>query len=170
MSVLRAGIREKAGMTGMIFLILIGAALFNFFIETSGLTQTLVDWITTQGYSPLVVLIALLVFYVVLGCFMDSLSMILLTVVPAYGVITGVGYDPVWFGVVLVSVVEIGLITPPIGMNLFIIQGVSSDMTITTLSRGILPFLAADIVRVILMVAIPGLVLWLPHLLGFGAY
>ena len=126
---LRAGIRETAGMTGMIFLILIGAALFNFFIETSGLT-----------------------------------------VVPAFNVITGVGYDPVWFGVLLVSVVEIGLITPPIGMNLFIIQGVSSDMTITTLSRGILPFLAADIVRVVLMVAIPGLILWLPHLLGFGAY
>ena len=113
------------------------------------------------------VLLALLI---LLGCFMDSLSMILLTVVPAYGVITGVGYDPIWFGVVLVSVVEIGLITPPIGMNLFIIQGVSSDMTITTLSRGILPFLAADFIRVILMVAIPGLVLWLPHLLGFGAY
>ena len=169
-SVLRTGIRETAGMTGMIFRILVGAALFNFFIETSGLTQTLVDWITTQGYSPLVVLIALLVFYVVLGCFMDSLSMILLTVVPAYGVITGVGYDPIWFGVVLVSVVEIGLITPPIGMNLFIIQGVSPDMKITTLARGILPFLAADFVRVILMIAIPGLVLWLPHLLGFGAY
>ena len=167
---LRAGIRETAGMTGMIFLILIGAALFNFFIETSGLTQTLVNWITTQGYSPLAVLITLLAFYIVLGCFMDSLSMILLTVVPAFNVITGVGYDPVWFGVLLVSVVEIGLITPPIGMNLFIIQGVSSDMTITTLSRGILPFLAADIVRVVLMVAIPGLILWLPHLLGFGAY
>ena len=167
---LRSGIRETAGMTGMIFMILIGAALFNFFIETSGLTQTLVDWITTQGYSPLAVLICLLVFYVVLGCFMDSLSMILLTVVPAFNVITGVGYDPVWFGVLLVSVVEIGLITPPIGMNLFIIQGVSSDMTITTLSSGILPFLAADVVRVILMVAVPGLILWLPHLLGFGAY
>ena len=157
-------------MTGMIFLILIGAALFNFFIETSGLTQTLVNWITTQGYSPLAVLITLLAFYIVLGCFMDSLSMILLTVVPAFNVITGVGYDPVWFGVLLVSVVEIGLITPPIGMNLFIIQGVSSDMTITTLSRGILPFLAADLIRVVLMVAIPGLILWLPHLLGFGAY
>jgi tripartite ATP-independent transporter DctM subunit len=167
--VLRAGIRETAGMTGMIFLILIGAALFNFFIETSGLTQTLVDWITHRGFSPLAVLVSLLVFYVVLGCFMDSLSMILLTVVPAYSVIAGVGYDPVWFGVVLVSVVEIGLITPPIGMNLFIIQGVAPDMNITTLSRGILPFLAADFIRVIAMIAIPGMILWLPHLLGLGS-
>ncbi|OSQ37381.1 TRAP transporter large permease [Thalassospira mesophila] len=169
-TVLRSGIRETAGMTGMIFLILIGASLFNFFIETSGLTQTLVNWITSQGFSPLAVLISLLVFYVVLGCFMDSLSMILLTVVPAYSVITGVGYDPVWFGVVLVSVVEIGLITPPIGMNLFIIQGVAPDMNIATLSRGILPFLAADFIRVVLMIAIPGLIMWLPQMLGLGGY
>ena len=168
--ILRSGMRETAGMTGMIFLILIGAALFNFFIETSGLTRTLVDWIGMRGFSPLAVLIALLVFYVVLGCFMDSLSMILLTVVPAYGVTTGVGYDPVWFGVVLVSVVEIGLITPPIGMNLFVVEGVSSDMTIAAISRGILPFLAADLVRVILMIALPGMVSWLPHFLGDGAY
>ena len=165
---LRAGIGETAGMTGMIFLILIGAALFNFFIETSGLTRTLVDWISHRGFSPLAVLVSLLIFYVVLGCFMDSLSMMLLTVVPAHGVITGVGYDPVWFGVVLVSVVEIGLITPPIGMNLFVIRGVSSDMTVAAISRGILPFLTADFIRVALVVAFPGLILWLPHLLGLG--
>ena len=100
-------------MTGMIFLILIGAALFNFFIEASGMTQALVDWITTQGFSPLSVILILLLFYLVLGCFMDSLSMILQTVVPAFTVVTGLGYDPIWFGVLLVSVVEIGLIIPP---------------------------------------------------------
>lgn len=166
--VLRQGMLETASMTGMIFLILVGAALFNFFIEESGMTQALVNWITTQGFSPLSVILILLLFYLILGCFMDSLSMILLTVVPAFTVITGLGYDPIWFGVLLVSVVEIGLITPPIGMNLFVIQGVSSTLTIGKVSRGILPFIAADAVRVFLILFLPALVLWLPNWLGLG--
>ena len=168
--VLKSGISETASMTGMIFLILIGASLFNFFIETSGMTQALVGWISRSDFSPLVVLIILVVFYVLLGCFMDSLSMILLTVVPAFGVVTGLGYDPVWFGVLLVSVVEIGLITPPIGMNLFVISVVSPSLTISIVSRGILPFIAADLVRVILMITVPSLVLWLPKFLGLGSF
>jgi len=98
LDVLRRGMLETSAMTGMIFLILIGAALFNFFIESSGMTQALVEWITTQGFSPLSVILILLLFYLVLGCFMDSLSMILLTVVPAFTVVTGLGYDPIWFG------------------------------------------------------------------------
>lgn len=168
LDVLRRGMLETASMTGMIFLILIGAALFNFFIESSGMTQALVDWITTQGFAPLSVILILLLFYLVLGCFMDSLSMILLTVVPAFTVVTGLGYDPIWFGVLLVSVVEIGLITPPIGMNLFVIQGVSPTLTIGKVSRGILPFIAADTLRVILILCLPPLVLWLPKWLGLG--
>ncbi len=168
LAVLQQGMSETASMTGMIFLILIGAALFNFFIETSGMTQALVGWITTSGFSPLAVILILLLFYVILGCFMDSLSMILLTVVPAFTVVTGLGYDPVWFGVLLVSVVEIGLITPPIGMNLFVIQGVSPTLSIGKVSRGILPFIGADVVRVALILFLPALVLWLPGWLGLG--
>ncbi|WP_029041605.1 TRAP transporter large permease [Cucumibacter marinus] len=166
--VLRSGMTETASMTGMIFLILIGAALFNFFIEASGLTQALVAMITEANLSPLMVIVVLLIFYLVLGCFMDSLSMILLTVTPAFGIVTGLGYDPIWFGVLLVSVAEIGLITPPIGMNLFVIQGVSKGLTLGTISRGILPFMAADIVRIVILVAAPALVLWLPGVLGLG--
>ncbi|MCX7565982.1 TRAP transporter large permease [Sulfitobacter sp. F26169L] len=168
LDVLRKGMLETASMTGMIFLILIGAALFNFFIEASGMTQALVGWITTQGFAPLTVILILLLFYLVLGCFMDSLSMILLTVVPAFTVVTGLGYDPIWFGVLMVSVVEIGLITPPIGMNLFVIQGVSPTLTIGKVSRGILPFIAADALRVCLILFLPALVLWLPNWLGLG--
>lgn len=168
LEVLRLGMLETASMTGMIFLILIGAALFNFFIEASGMTQALVDWITSQGFAPLSVILILLLFYLILGCFMDSLSMILLTVVPAFTVVTGLGYDPIWFGVLLVSVVEIGLITPPIGMNLFVIQGVSPTLTIGKVSRGILPFIAADAVRVMMILFLPALVLWLPSWLGLG--
>ncbi len=168
LKVLKSGVLETTSMTGMIFLILIGASLFNFFIETSGMTQALVGWISQSGFSPPIVLAILVLFYVVLGCFMDSLSMILLTVVPAFGVVTGLGYDPIWFGVLLVSVVEIGLITPPIGMNLFVILVVSPSLTIATVSRGILPFIAADMVRIVLLITVPPLVLWLPGLLGLG--
>jgi len=169
LSVLHRGMVETASMTGMIFMILVGAALFNFFIESSGMTQTMVRWITEAGLSPVAVIIVLIVFYIVLGCFMDSLSIILLTGVPAYGIVTSLGYDPVWFGVVLVSVVEIGLITPPIGMDLFVIQGVARDTSLAMLTRGILPFILADVVRVVLIVAVPALVLWLPRTLGLGS-
>ena len=165
---LRLGMLETASMTGMIFMILIGATLFNFFLEQSRLTEALLDLITASNLPPGVVILALLVFYIVLGCFMDSLSIILLTVVPAHTLVSGLGYDPVWFGVLMVSVVEIGLITPPIGMNLFVIKAVSPQLSISDVSRGILPFVAADIVRVVLLVAVPGLVLWLPNWLGLG--
>ncbi|MEM7068895.1 MAG: TRAP transporter large permease [Pseudomonadota bacterium] len=166
LGVLRKGVTETASMTGMIFMILIGAALFNFFIEESGLTQTLVSWITDAELSPFTVVIVLLIFYLILGCFMDSLSIILLTVTPAYGIITSLGYDPIWFGVLLVSVVEIGLITPPIGMNLFVLQAVAKKMELNTLSKGILPFVCADVVRLVLLVSLPALILWLPTQIG----
>ena len=165
---LREGMLETAAMTGMIFMILIGATLFNFFLEQSHLTETLLAWITGADLAPGVVIFALLVFYIVLGCFMDSLSIILLTVVPAHSLVTGLGYDPIWFGVLMVSVVEIGLITPPIGMNLFVVKGVAPRMSLGDMSRGIVPFIGADIVRLILLVSIPGLILWLPRLLGLG--
>ncbi|MBP5856900.1 TRAP transporter large permease [Marivibrio halodurans] len=164
LAALKAGVEETAELTGMIFLILIGAALFNFFIEASGLTRSLVDAISAADLPAWAVLIAVLLFYLVLGCFMDSLSMILLTVTPAFGIATGFGFDPIWFGILVVSVAEIGLITPPIGMNLFVIQGVSRDLSLGTLARGILPFILADGMRIALLVLIPGLSLWLPRL------
>lgn len=166
--VLGEGIAETAGMTGMIFLILIGAALFNYFIELSQFTTVLTRAIDQAGLPPFGVLLLVMLFYVVLGCFMDSLSMVLLTVVPMFQLVTGAGYDPVWFGIVLVTVAEIGLITPPIGMNLFVIQGVTPNLRLGTIIRGIFPFIAADVVRLALLIAFPGLVLFLPRLLGLG--
>ncbi|WP_299614198.1 TRAP transporter large permease [uncultured Tateyamaria sp.] len=165
---LRNGMLETASMTGMIFMILIGATLFNFFLEQSQLTETLLHWITAADLAPGTVILALLVFYIVLGCFMDSLSIILLTVVPAHGLVTSLGYDPIWFGVLMVSVVEIGLITPPIGMNLFVVKGVAPRISLADISRGILPFIGADVVRLGLLVSVPGLILWLPKVLGLG--
>jgi tripartite ATP-independent transporter DctM subunit len=153
---------ETARTTGMIFLILVGAALFNYFIETSGLPRLLIGWVEAAELTPLAVLLLIMLFYLLLGCFMDSLSMILLTVPFVFPVVAELGLDPVWFGILLVTVAEIGLITPPIGMNLFVIQGVAPGLRQGTIVRGILPFLAADAVRLALLVAVPALTLWLP--------
>jgi tripartite ATP-independent transporter DctM subunit len=157
--------RETVEMTGVIFFIMIGAALFNVFLETTGLPQFLVKFIEGASLNPLLVLLCVLAFYVVLGCFMDALSMILLTIPFVFPVILSLGYDPIWFGVIIVTVAELGLITPPIGMNLFIIQGVAGDLPSHTVMRGILPFIIADIIRLAILVAAPQIVLWLPSYL-----
>ena len=167
-AVVRAGVAETAGMVGMIFLILMGASIFNYFIELSGLTDFLLERIRNAGIPPFGVLMLVIAFYIVLGCFMDSLSMVLLTVVPMYTLVTGIGYDPIWFGILVVCVTEIGLITPPIGMNLFVVQGTVPNLALTTIIRGILPFIIADIVRIGVIVAVPGLVLLVPDWLGLG--
>lgn len=165
--VLGDALAETAVTTGMIFLILIGAALFNTFVETSRLPQTLVAALGAADLAPLMVLLLVIAFYLVLGCFMDSLSMILLTVPFVFPVIVEAGWDPIWFGVILVTIVELGLITPPIGMNLFVIQGTTPGLPLSTIVRGILPFIAADVLRIVLLIAFPALVLWLPDALGF---
>jgi len=161
-----ACIAETAEITGMIFLILIGSAVFNYFIETTGLPHLLIESVEAARLTPLAVLILLMAFYVVLGCFMDALSMILLTVPFVFPLIASLGIDPIWFGILLVTVAELGLITPPVGMNLFVIQAVDRSLTLQTVVRGVLPFLAADMVRLALLIAFPGLTLFLPGWLG----
>ena len=155
-------VAEIARTTGMIFLILVGASLFNYFVETSGLPLRVVEWFGALGLGPLGSLIVILAFYVVLGCFLDALSMILLTIPFIFPVAEALGYDPVWFGILIVTVAEIGLITPPVGMNLFVVQGTVAGISQRTIVTGILPFIGADVVRLVLLVALPGLALWLP--------
>ncbi len=154
--------KETAALTGMIFFILIGASLFNYFLETTGLPNALIDLIKASGLSATAVLFLILLFYIVLGCFMDSMSMILLTVPFIAPVAQQMGFDPVWFGIIVVTVAEIGLITPPIGMNLFVVQTTAPNLSQRLVIAGILPFILADVVRLILLVSFPLLVLWLP--------
>ncbi|WP_366657278.1 TRAP transporter large permease [Fodinicurvata sp. EGI_FJ10296] len=156
---------ETVRTSAMIFFILIGAALFNFFLESTGLSGLMSGWIGQSDLSPISVMLIILLFYVVLGCFMDALSMILLTIPVVFPLVTGLGFDPIWFGIIVVSVAEIGLITPPIGINLFIIQGVVSRLRQADVMRGVIPFIVADIVRILLLVAFPGLVLLLPSMM-----
>ena len=157
-------VHETAGTVGMIFLILIGATLFNAFLETSRLPAVMAHETAALGLSPILVLIALMVFYIALGCLMDSLSMILLTVPAVFPLIQALQIDPIWFGVLLVTVVEIGMITPPVGMNLFVIQG-AGRVPLRTIVAGIWPFVAADFVRLTLLLGFPAISTWLPSLM-----
>lgn len=156
--VLREIIRETAALTGMIFLILIGAAFFNFFLETTGLPRMLAEGIGGSGLHPTAVMVMILLFYIVLGCFMDSMSMVLLTVPLLAPVAVALDFNMVWFGVLVVTVAEIGLITPPVGMNLFVVQATAPGLRQETVIRGILPFILVDIVRMALLLVFPWLV------------
>ena len=160
-----SSLSETASTTGMIFLILIGTAVFNYFVETTGLPQSLVEIVGNLGWNPYLILIMLVIFYIILGCFMDALSMILLTLPFVYPLINSMGFDPIWFGVIMVSVVEVGLITPPVGMNLFVILASTPGLRLQTISRGIVAFLIADVMRLVLLISIPALSLWLPSVM-----
>ncbi|MEZ5882940.1 MAG: TRAP transporter large permease [Paracoccaceae bacterium] len=163
----RAAILATAETTGMIFFILLGAAFYNAFLAYARVPQDLSGMIAASGLGPIVVLALVLAFYLVLGCFMDSLSMILLTVPVFFPVISALdfGMSPedtaIWFGVLVLIVVEVGLITPPVGMNLFVINGVDRETPIGATWRAVLWFVASDILRVALLIAFPGIVLFL---------
>jgi tripartite ATP-independent transporter DctM subunit len=152
---------ETTTTSAMIFMILIGANIFNFFVEATGFTQAMVDWVQGQGFNRWVVMLILMLFYVVLGCFLDSISMILLTISAVYPLIKTLGFDPIWFGVMVVTVAEIGMITPPVGMNLFVLQG-ACGIPMRTIVRGIMPFVTADCIRLVLLCIFPWIATWIP--------
>ena len=164
-------ILATATSTAMIFLIVLGAAALNGFFALSQMPQFAASWVTEQGFNPWVVMGAVLVFYLIMGCVMDSLSMILLTVPIIYPIMAGLdfGLSPenfsIWFGILVLIVVEVGLITPPVGMNLFIINSMSPGTRMTETYRGVLPFVVSDIVRTAILVAFPPITLGLVWLL-----
>ena len=158
---------ETVRTTAILFLIVIMAFVYAYFLVLTHLPQSLVELVTAMDLSPLAVMLMLVAFYLVLGCFLDSLGMIVITVPVFLPLVLGLGYDPIWFGVLVVVVVEIGLITPPVGMNLFVIRSQQPDLSIGTLYRGVLPFLSAGAALIALLIAFPDLALWLPRVL-FG--
>lgn len=162
-----ASLTETVRTTAVLFFIVVMAFVYAYFLVLTHLPQSLVDVVLALELSPLAIMLSLIAFYLVLGCFLDSLGMILITVPVFLPLVIGLGYDPVWFGVLVVLVVEIGLITPPVGMNLFVIRAQQPDISIATLYRGVLPFLSAGAILIVLLLAIPALALWLPGAL-FG--
>lgn len=148
-------LRESAATMGLIFLILIGATIFGFFIDLSGLPRSTVGFVAGLDVSPMTVLIIIIVAYVLLGCILDSISMMLLTLPFIFPLVQDLGINPVWFGILMVTAIEIGLITPPLGMNLFIVRASDPSLTIGTIIRGVLPFVVADLGRLALLIIFP---------------
>jgi C4-dicarboxylate transporter DctM subunit len=172
---LQQAILSTATSSGMIFLIILGAGLYNNFLSLTQLPQTASIWVGAQGMSPWLILTVVLVMYLIFGCIMDSLSMVLLTVPIIYPimVVLDFGMTPdefgLWFGILVLIVVEVGLITPPVGMNLFIINSMAKDIPIGQTYRGALPFVITDMIRVVLLAAFPAITLWLVWVLdSFG--
>ncbi|RPH45299.1 MAG: TRAP transporter large permease [Burkholderiales bacterium] len=159
-------LRDSASTTAMLFVILIGATIFSTFINYTTMPVDLKDFVIGFDVHPIAVVIAICAIYVVLGCAMETLSMILLTVPIFFPVIVALGFDPIWFGVLIVCVVEIGLITPPVGMNVFVLRSVLPEVPTNAMWRGVMPFVAADVVRISILIAFPVITLWLPKTLG----
>src|SRR6185312_2283892 len=145
-----ASLLQATRTAAAVFTVLIGALIFGCFL-------------TGLGLGPYGVLALIMVMYLVLGCLMDAMAMIILTVPIIFPVITHLGFDPIWFGVIIVMTVELGLIHPPVGMNVFVIKSVVKDVSFSTIFRGVIPFVATDLIRLVILIAFPILALWLPQ-------
>lgn len=155
-------LRDTLRTTGMIFLILIGAEIFTLFLGVSRLPMFLADFIGSLELPRYVILSGILFLYVVLGCVLDGIAMIILTIPILFPVILAMKFDPVWFGVLMVIVLEMGLITPPVGLNVFVIGGVAKEIPLVTIFKGVLPFLVASAIGLILIMVFPDIALFIP--------
>ena len=165
--------RTTAQTSGMIFLIFIGADMINASLALSQLPVQLADIVAHLQISPLVVMAGIMIFYVILGCVMDEMSMILLTVPTLFPVIIGMDFfdldasdKALWFGVLILTVCAIGMIFPPVGLNVYIMNGLAKDVPMIETYKGVVPFLVTDFIRLGLLIAFPGIALWLVRLLS----
>lgn len=153
---------ESARTTAMLFALLIAAHIFANFINFTSMPGDLKDWITHQGFSPLMVVGAMMLIYVAMGTVMEELTMVLLTIPLFFPIVVALGFDPVWFGVLIVMVIQIGLISPPVGMNLFVINTLLPKVGLPTIFRGTWLFVVMQIVALVILLLVPQLSLWLP--------
>ena len=173
---LREALMETAKLTVMIFTLIWGVFLFVRFLGFAGLPSAFADWVVTLNMAPLLIMICILLAYAVLGMFMDAIGMLVLTLPVVYPAVIALGYDPIWFGIIVVKMAEICLITPPIGLNCFVVAGVSRELRnedgktlaipLQDVFRGIGPFFIADVLTVAVLLAFPSIVLWLPRTMG----
>ena len=168
---MRAGLLETARTSGMIFLILLGAEILKIFMSRAGVPQATAAALQTSGLGPMTIMVLIILVFLVLGCLMDSLSMVILAIPFFWPVVAGLDYGlsenetKIWFGIIILVVVEIGLITPPVGLNVFIINAIARDVPMRQTFKGVVPFLMSEAVRVTLLVAFPAISLVLPRLL-----
>ena len=173
---LHEALMETAKLTVMIFTLIWGVFLFVRFLGFAGLPAAFADWVVTLDMAPILIMICILLAYAVLGMFMDAIGMLVLTLPVVYPAVIALGYDPIWFGIIVVKMAEICLITPPIGLNCFVVAGVSRELRdadgkslaipLQDVFRGIGPFFVADVITVAVLLAWPGIVLWLPRTMG----
>ncbi len=156
---------ESARTTAMLFTLLIAATIFANFVNFTSMPGDLKDWITHLGLSPIMIISAMMLIYVVLGTVMEELTMVLLTIPLFFPIVTALGFDPVWFGVLIVMIVQIGLISPPVGMNLFVLNALLPGVGLGAIFRGCWPFVVVMIFVLGLLIAFPQLSLWLPSLM-----
>lgn len=157
---------ESTRTTAMLFTILIGAMIFTNFINFTSMPGDLRDFVLQFSPHPIMVVAMMMGIYLVLGMVMEELAIVLLTIPVFFPVIVGLGFDPIWFGILIVTIVEIGMISPPVGLNLFVLNSLLPHLGLNTLYRGIWPFVMADIVRLIILMAVPSIALVLPSLMG----
>ena len=163
---LLASLLQATRTAAAVFTVLIGALLFGYFLTITGTPQRVTEFLTGLGLGRYGVLALIMLMYLVLGCLMDAMAMIILTVPIIFPVITELGFDPIWFGIIIVMTVELGLIHPPVGMNVFVIKSVVKDVTFASIFKGVIPFICADMVRLVILIAFPVIALWLPNRMG----
>ena len=159
------GLRESASTTAMIYIIIIGASVFTYFITLARVPEALVELISHLNIAPIGIVFALLLAYLVLGAVFDEIAAMLITLPFVLPVIQQLGYDPVWWGIINVVVIELGMIIPPIGIIVFVLHGMAPDIPIRTIYRGVMPFIAADLLLLALLACFPAISMWLPALL-----
>jgi len=159
---IRSSLLQATRTAAAVFTVLIGALLFGYFLTITQTPQKVTAFLTGLGVGRYGVLGLIMLMYLALGCLMDAMAMIILTVPIIFPVITALGFDPIWFGVIIVMTVELGLIHPPVGMNVFVIKSVVPDLKFSTIFYGVLPFIATDLIRLVLLIAFPILALYLP--------
>ena len=157
-------IGQTSTNVGLLYTILIGAHIVSNLITITRMPATMIDWVAGLGLPPLAIIFVLSAIYIVLGAIFDSVAAMVITLPFVFPLVTdGLGYDPIWWGIVMIMVIEIGMITPPIGINVFVMHGVRKDIPLGTIFRGIVPFLLADFVRLVLVIVFPVIALWLPQ-------
>jgi C4-dicarboxylate transporter, DctM subunit len=157
---------ESARTTAMLFTLLIAATIFANFVNFTSMPNDLKTWITGLGLSPIMIITAMMFIYIVLGTVMEELTMVLLTIPLFFPIVTALGFDPVWFGVLIVMIVQIGLISPPVGMNLFVLNALLPGVGLGAIFRGCWPFVVVMIFVLALLIMFPQLSLWLPSLMN----
>jgi tripartite ATP-independent transporter DctM subunit len=160
--------RETATNTGLLYLIIAGASIFSSFIAASKAPEVMVNSITALQLPPLAVIFALMLVYLILGCIFDSLAALVITLPFVMPLIIGMGFHPVWWGIIMVIAIEVGLITPPIGVNVFVLYGIAETIPLRTIFQGIVPFFFAELACIVLLIFFPDLVLWLPRAAGYS--